>query len=386
MPTLEYVCPVCGGRVKAREGKAQVQTFCRDCGALVMVETDTGAVKKRRLKLGDYHLRYRIAEGGMGTVYRGHKIDQDEAWVALKVMHQDAVSDEDYLARFHREAAIGSEVRHPNLLHIHGAEQAGDRHFMVMDLIDGESLEDRIIRDRGVPWRDACQIVVAVSKGAAALAQKGIVHRDIKAANVLLCKNGDPVLGDYGLAKRLQGGGGREEAAAMTMMGDNLGTPVFMAPEQVMDSSSVTPATDVYGLAITLYHAIAGRAPYDERASAIKVMEQVLKEPPEPISNFVKSVPKAVSAVIDWGLAKEPAHRPPGPQGLIDALVQAQAEPSNDEAIKKLRKRGRRLSSRINVAPGSELPPSSGGSNAVLIAAVVVVVVIATAVAVWLAS
>jgi len=198
------------------------------------------------MRIGPCEVRAELGRGGMGAVYRAFHPGVGRE-VAVKVL-LDAF-DEEERERFLREASALSRLDVDGVVGVVEAGIDGGHPFLVMELVEGESLEARIARAGPLASREAARLGRRLADALEAVHQRGILHRDLKPANVLLAKDGrEPVLGDFGLA-RLAG------ARSLTRTGDVLGTPAYMAPEQSQGSRHVGPPADVYGLGATLYHA-----------------------------------------------------------------------------------------------------------------------------------
>jgi len=190
--------------------------------------------------LGPYQPLNELARGGMGVVYRARDTRSGEL-VALKVL-LDLACDLELLERFGREVEVAGEVEHPHLVRVLDADLRPPRPWAAFELVEGGTLERRVLRDGPLPWREAVRIVSEVAAGVSAAHEKGLLHRDIKPANVLLGPAGAK-LADFGLVKDL-------DRETLTQTGATLGTPAYLAPEQVgSEKARWGPATDVYGLA-----------------------------------------------------------------------------------------------------------------------------------------
>jgi serine/threonine-protein kinase len=234
----------------------------------------------------------------MAVVYLAHdeRLDRD---VAVKRLHTTERDDVD-ARRFQREAKLGASLSHPNLVSIFDTEQDDESVLLVMEYVDGETLGDRLARG-GLEPRRAVAIVRAVASALDHAHSAGIVHRDIKPANVLLGRDGAVKLADLGIAKAL-------ERTDITDTGTVLGTPAYMAPEQ-LQGGTVGPAVDVYALAAMAFEMLTGRKPRRGR-SALEIAHQVVHEPPPDPRDTGADVPAPAAHAIRAGMAKDPADRP----------------------------------------------------------------------------
>ena len=180
------------------------------------------------------------------------------------------------LERFLREAEAVAGLRHPNIVQVYDMGDAGGRPYFTMELVEGGSLDQKLA-GTPCPARQAAALVAVVAEAMQAAHRCGIIHRDLKPANVLLTGEGTPKVTDFGLARRLDGGGG------LTQTGAAMGTPSYMAPEQARgDKGAVGPATDVYALGAILYELLSGRPPFRAETATATLQQVVADEPVSP--------------------------------------------------------------------------------------------------------
>jgi serine/threonine protein kinase len=233
--------------------------------------------------LGPYHVVAKLGEGGMGEVYRATDTHLKRA-VAIKVLPASVAGDSDRLARFQREAEVLAALNHPNIAGIYGLEKTADITALVMELVDGDDLSQRIARLRasgasagqaGMPLDEALPIAKQIAEALEAAHEAGIVHRDLKPANIKVRADGTVKVLDFGLAKALdqgsgigdQGSGGLANSPtitspAMTQMGMILGTAAYMSPEQAK-GRPVDRRTDIFAFGCVLYEMLTGRRAFD---------------------------------------------------------------------------------------------------------------------------
>ncbi len=266
-----------------------------------------------------YLLIERLGAGGMSVVWRGYD-DVLGRPVAVKVLASPIAADPVFREVIQREARAAAKLAHPNVMHVYdyGEAQLPDGHtvpYVVMELIDGDSLIDRL-RQGPLPWREAVRMAAQVADALAAAHRRGIVHRDIAPANIMLTGTGAKVL-DFGIAA-LAGGRGDPEGGTL------LGTPAYVAPER-LDDAPAAPAADVYALGALLYESLTGTPPLPARtwqALADAYREGVSIEP-----LHVDGLPDAVAAICERCLAKDPAFRP-GAADVSRALTAALTDPA----------------------------------------------------------
>ncbi len=222
-------------------------------------------------RLGDYELLGEIARGGMGVVFRARQLKLDRI-VAVKVLRDAWLATPIQVKRFQAEAANAAKLKHPNIVAVYEVGEQGSQHFFAMDLVEGKNLAE-LTREGSLPPRHATEVVAKVAKAVQHAHEQGVLHRDIKPSNVLLDAKDEPQVTDFGLARLL------DEDSSLTLTGQVLGTPGYMAPEQAKGGGTVGPAADVYGLGALLFHLLTGRPPF-LGASAVETLMQVLQQEP----------------------------------------------------------------------------------------------------------
>ncbi|MHB8613860.1 MAG: serine/threonine-protein kinase [Candidatus Dormibacteraceae bacterium] len=268
-------------------------------------------------KLGQYEVQEFIGQGAMGLVYRAYHV-QLERPAAVKVL-QALSPDPDTTARFRHEAQAIAQMRHSNIVNVYDFGEFEGTPYMIVEYVPGGSLANRLSQGPVTPTA-ALKHLRGIAAGLDYAHGLGIVHRDVKPANVLLEKDDTPVLADFGLAKLLQG------SSLKSMTGVTTGTPAYMAPEQVM-GHQVGPAADRYSLATIAYEMLAGVIPFDGEGLMELLYAQVHREPSPP-SVHNTSLGLEVDAVIMRGLAKDPATRWESGTAFVDALAAALASPA----------------------------------------------------------
>lgn len=278
------------------------------------------------------HPRYRIVKllgtGGMGQVFQAeHKLM--ERLVALKVINPRLLSNPEALGRFQLEVKAAAKLSHPNIVTAHDAEQAGNVHFLVMEFVSGVDLA-RLVQQRGpLPIKNACLYIRQAALGLEHAFQRGMVHRDIKPQNLMLTKSGQIKLLDFGLARfaRDQAAGGTTAGGSssgapmgMTMAGTVLGTPDYIAPEQVFDSRQADIRSDIYSLGCTLYFLLTGQPPFPP-GSATQKLGWHQTNAPRPMEASRHDLPVELIAVVEKMMAKDPARRFQTPAEVAQALA-----------------------------------------------------------------
>src|SRR3954470_7985414 len=252
---------------------------------------------------GDVFAGHRVEEiagrGGMGVVYRATELGLDRT-VALKLITPALAGDPDFRARFVRESRAAASIEHPNVIPIFRAGEDQDVLYISMRFVDGQDLRELIRRVGSVEPRRAARIVAQVGAALDAAHERGLVHRDVKPANVLLTQADHAYLTDFGLIKRVG-----EGATQLSAPGGWVGTLGYVAPEQIR-GERVDARSDVYALGAVLYHALTGRAPYAADTDEAMMWSHLHADPPR-----VQGAPAAFDPVIRRALAKDPADRYP---------------------------------------------------------------------------
>ena len=275
-----------------------------------------------------YRIDALIGTGGMGRVYRGEHTGIGRA-VAIKVLHQDLNRNREAAQRFQREAIAYGRLDHPNIVNIYDFGVLPDGAcYLVMELLEGETLGARLERDVRLPWREALDILRGVLLGLRHAHDRGVVHRDIKPDNIYLAvKDGDLIIKllDFGIAKLRAG---TTDDPASTRAGLTVGTPTYLSPEQAV-GGEITPASDLYSATVLLFEMLAGRSPFEELAKdPLAMLGAHVSRPPPSLSAVAPDVelPAGLESVIAAGLVKVAAERIRSAKeyiGQIDSVLTA---------------------------------------------------------------
>jgi hypothetical protein len=253
----------------------------------------------QELVAGRYRLESRVAIGGMGAVWRAH----DELLgrtVALKLLSDELAHDPRAAARFRREARTAASLSHPRMANVFDLVEEGGRPGIVMEFCESETLSARLLRSKRLPIPEAARIADSLLDALDGAHRNGVVHRDVKPGNILLCADGDVKITDFGIALSLGD-------SSLTQTGTIMGTAAYASPEQV-GGTPATPASDLYAAGIVLYEMLTGARPFTGD-SAVAVALARLSVQPAPPSSLRPSIPAEMDAVVMRALARDPAER-----------------------------------------------------------------------------
>ena len=261
--------------------------------------------------LGPYVVVSTLGRGGMGEVYRARdtKLDRD---VAIKVLPAVFGSDPDRVVRFQREAKTLAALNHPNIAGIHGLEERDGATALVLELVEGPTLADRIAQG-AVPLDEALRIATQIADALEAAHERGIIHRDLKPANVKLRHDGTVKVLDFGLAKRWSGTNAGEmhadplSGSGLTGDGAILGTVGYMSPEQAAGRAAVF-ASDQFSFGVILFELLTGQRPF-ARDTSVETLSAIIRDDPPPIATLNPAVPDSLQRLVERCLAKQPDHR-----------------------------------------------------------------------------
>jgi non-specific serine/threonine protein kinase len=277
--------------------------------------------------ISHYKILEKLGQGGMGVVYKAEDTKLKRT-VALKFLPSELTRDPDAKARFNREAQAAAALNHPNICTIYEVGEHDGQSFIAMELVEGQSLKERI--DRGpLPIDDAVSLAVQVGEGLGEAHEKGIVHRDIKPGNIILSSRGQAKILDFGLA-RLGGD------TKLTKTDTTLGTVAYMSPEQA-SGKEVDRRTDIWSLGVVLYEMLTGQRPFAGEYEAA-VVHSILNDAPEPLTARRSNVPMELERIAGKALAKNPSERYPH---VEDMLVDLRALRSTTQAHLPPRRAGK---------------------------------------------
>ncbi|HET6267688.1 MAG TPA: serine/threonine-protein kinase [Acidobacteriota bacterium] len=262
-------------------------------------KTPTSLINLAAALEGRYQVLSELGRGGMGIVYQAYDKQLKEQ-VAIKLLSPLLSTDPEALERLTREVSMARRVTHPNVIRIHDLSEVNGLHYVSMEYFGGVNLKDHLKRSGPLSLLNAYQIFSQICDGLEAAHSQGVIHRDLKAQNIMIGQSGQVKIIDFGLARSVHMEG-------MTATGLIMGTPEYMAPEQV-SGKPVDERADIYALGVILYEMLTGRVPFTGD-SPIAVGFQQLKDPPPPPRSLNQQIPEEVERIILKALEKEPIRR-----------------------------------------------------------------------------
>ena len=298
-------CPACGGAIDVSGEFPFAQIYCPHCGE---------GMRARRM-FNNFELVELIGEGGMGSVYKAYD-HALERMVALKLLRREMSAREDERAKIEQEARITASVNHPHVVRVYSFGEAGGQFYLAMELVEKGSLDDLMSIQKCVPEAQVLEIGAQIAQGLEAAAEKGLIHRDVKPGNILFADAHTTKIVDFGLARVLE-----EEAEAR---GEVWGTPYYIAPER-LNLEPEDFRSDIYSLGGTLFHAIAGRPPFEAESASMVALKQ-LKSQPVSLEAFSPDVAPETAYVINRMLEKNPNDRYASYAELVEHLEFARSK------------------------------------------------------------
>jgi WD40 repeat protein/predicted Ser/Thr protein kinase len=325
----ERLCPAC-----LLEGGLDAGSAATGKPTLPASSVSDSAPTTAPASFGDYELLEEIGRGGMGIVYKARQASLDRT-VAVKVLLSGRLAGPEFVQRFRTEAAAAASLQHPNIVAIHEVGFRAGQHFFAMDYVAGRSLA-QITRDGPLPARRAAGYVKTIAEAIQYAHERGVLHRDLTPANVLIDENDQPKVTDFGLAKRL------EKETELTLSGQVLGSPNYMPPEQAAARRGLVGVrSDVYSLGAILYHLLTARAPFLGDTIA-KTLHQVQNDEPVSPRLLNGAVPQDLATICVKCLEKEPDKRYATAEALADDLGRfLDRKPILARPISRLEKLGR---------------------------------------------
>ena len=261
-------------------------------------------------KIGPYRIVESIGQGGMATVYKAYHARLDR-YVAIKVLHPALKQDPSFLERFQREARLIARLEHPNIVPVYDFSEYKGNPYLVMRFIEGKTLKARL-KEGPLSLVQTAQIVQSVGSALSYAHKEGILHRDIKPSNIMLAKDGNIYLADFGLARMVQSS---ESTISRDMI---VGTPHYVSPEQARGDSELDARTDIYSLGVVIYELVVGKVPFTADTPYAIVHDHIYTPLPMP-REVNPDVPESIERVLFKALAKKPEER----YSTVDEMVAA---------------------------------------------------------------
>jgi len=281
-------CWICGSVLDASGHEPLVRVVCRNCGQKNLLQ-----------RTFDHFVPVEtLGAGGMGTVYKARDM-QLERFVALKLLHKDLTNEADHNSQLQQEARVAASVNHPNVIQIFSLGMDHGQFYVVMELIDHGSLDDLIESQSRAPEHQVLDIGIQIARGLRAAQRKGLIHRDVKPANILFVDEQAAKIGDFGLAA----------FATQDLRSDSViwGTPPYVAPERLCNQPEDL-RSDIYSLGATLFHAVAGKPPIESNTTSATELRE-LKQHPAELRAIAPEVSAATARVLQRMIAPDPKQR-----------------------------------------------------------------------------
>ncbi len=315
---LLQTCPSCGSLIDVSDEEPFALMHCPTCGTGMRV----------RRSFDHFELQEVLGAGGMGAVYRALDTNLNRM-VALKLLRKEFSADPDFVAQFQTEAATTASINHPNIVKVYSSGEDHGLLYIAMELVDKGSLDDLMELQKRVPETQVLEVGIQIARGLNAALQAGLIHRDIKPGNILFSGPHAAKIVDFGLAALV--------AEAGTVGGEVWGTPYYVAPEK-LDNQPEDARSDIYSLGATLFHALAGRPPFEAETASMVALKHV-KSQVVSLQAFAPDVSSTTAYVINKTLLKDPEARYQSYEELIEHLEFARNELAAKTAVPQLQRK-----------------------------------------------
>jgi serine/threonine protein kinase len=302
-------CPFCSEEILINAIK------CKHCSSALQdaMSSSLYADTPVRLALGDkYEILEIIGRGGMATVYKANQKNLNRL-VAIKVVYPNLIHDTEFLNRFHREAQMAASLNHPNIVMIYDEGSLNGVHFIAMEYLEGKDLHC-ILKEKGkLSVDETINIIKPIAEALDFAHSKGLIHRDVKSANILVTDNGRPVLTDFGIAHAASG-------TKLTQAGSVIGTPEYMSPEQA-EGKDLDGRSDIFSLGIVMYECLTGKVPF-KGDNPLTTIYGIINDSTPSLKSFNSKIPGWLDAIVMCSLAKTPNERFPTGRILSEYLIE----------------------------------------------------------------
>jgi serine/threonine protein kinase len=307
-------------------------------------------------RIDKFEVRRRLGQGGMGAVYLAHDpvIDRE---VAIKILSRDIATDAAAMKRFLGEARAAGQLSHPHVVAVYGVDAHAGEYFIVMEYVRGGSVADLLARQTKLDALRATDIVAQACAGLGAAHALGLVHRDVKPANLMLDETGTVKVADFGLARSQQ-----SASAGLTQSGYIVGTPFFMSPEQCT-GNAVDARSDVYSLGATYYTLLAGESPYEHAGSTMQIILSHVHDPVPDPKKILPDLPPACGRIISRAMSKLAEERYQSADLMFEDLEAVAALLRDKGSSQVIRYRGSVVNPRETLVLPSEKIGSGGASK-----------------------
>jgi serine/threonine protein kinase len=278
---------------------------------MVRLLQEAGETSKK-FQIPGYQVISKIGKGSMGVVYKARQMSVDRV-VAIKILLDSLAQNREFIKRFEREAKIAARLAHNNIVNAIDAGEVDGHYFFVMEYVEGETIKDRLDKNKTFDEKESLRIVTAVAEALKHAHSRGLIHRDIKPENIILTRDGNVKLADLGLARITD-----DEKWGLSEAGMAIGTPYYISPEQVRGQTNIDIRADIYSLGATLYHMVTGRVPYGGESP-----NDVMRKHVDPKVNIVPpdhlntALSAGLGMVVETMMAKNREQRYQNPDDLI---------------------------------------------------------------------